>query len=69
MSIIAVNVKEIGDRGASESFDSIKLCSYGKLLAQISKARAEEDIDDDMTPDELAEKAEVLLAGMRKARQ
>jgi hypothetical protein len=69
MSIIALNVREIGQRGASEAFDSIKLCSYGKLLAQVAKARAEEGPEDEMTPDQLAERAEVLLAGIRKARR
>jgi hypothetical protein len=69
MSIIAADVRAIGEREASEAFDSVKLCSYGKLLATIAKARAEDDKDDELSEEELAQKAEKLLEGMRRARR
>lgn len=69
MSIMALNVREIGERGASEAFDSVKLCSYAKVLTTVVKDRREDEPDEGMTPDELAEKAEKLIEGMRKARR
>lgn len=69
MCVIKVNVREIAQRNASESFDSLKLCNYGRLLAQVAKARAEDEPEDDLTPDELAEKAEKLVRAMREARK
>jgi hypothetical protein len=69
MSIIAGDVHSIGERQASGEYDSIRLCSYGKLLAQVAKARAEDDKDDELSEEELAEKAEKLLEGMRRARR
>ena len=69
MAVIKGDVRAIAERQASESFDSLKLCNYGRLLAQVAKARNEDEPDDDLTPDELAEKAEKLVRAMREARR
>jgi hypothetical protein len=69
MSIVAMDIKTIGGREASGPYDSMRLCSYGKLLASVAKERREEEPDDDLTPEQLEEKAEKLLAGMRAARR
>lgn len=69
MAVIKGDVRAIAEREASETYDSLKLCNYGRLLATVAKARAEDEPDDNMTPDELAEKAEKLLGAFRAARR
>jgi hypothetical protein len=69
MQVIKGDIKAIAGRQAKESFDSLKLCNYGRLLATVAKARAEDEPEDDQTPDELAEKAEKLVRAMREARK
>jgi hypothetical protein len=69
MAVIRGDVRAIAEREASGEYDGLRLCSYGRILSTVIKARAEDEPDDNLTPDELAEKAEKLLAGMRAARR
>jgi hypothetical protein len=70
MAIMQVDIQAIRERAPDLApEDATRLCKYGTLLATVARTRDDEELDDDMTPDELAEKAEQLLAGMRKARR
>lgn len=67
LALVARDVQSIGDgEPGMDRENAGKLYDYGRMLTGVVRARSNDEEDPDaLSPDELADKAEKLLAGLR----